>query len=74
MNEEIQKWERIVKMNIHGPNHTTGIERLMSYLCSITMGREFMESCDAYIARTGRKEFCDWATNIVKHARAGRAA
>ena len=36
-------------------------ERLSGYICSLVLGRDFLESCDAYFQRIGLAEFVQWA-------------
>ena len=53
LQEQKDKWTRIVEQNIHGPNHQTGRERLIGYLCSLMLGKDFNETVDDYFARSG---------------------
>ena len=66
MDANVEYWQHILDRNIHGPNHTTAKERLQYYLASITLGRDFLEDIDAYVDRTGKREFWAWASEQVK--------
>ena len=63
---EIDKWSRIIEHDIHGPNHATAVDRLRAYVCSLYLGRDFGETCDAYMERTGMVDFEFWANSITK--------
>lgn len=39
----------------------TGCDRLRAYLASRTLGREFGETGESYLHRTGLTEFYEWA-------------
>ena len=66
MDSNIIYWQGILTRNVHGSHHSTARERLIAHLCSITLGRDFGESVESYIDRTGKREFWTWANNAVK--------
>ena len=53
---EIERWSKI--LNADWPR---GIARLRSYICSLTLGRDFNEDFDAYIIRRGLVRFMEYA-------------
>ena len=36
-------------------------ERLSGYVCSLVLGRDFLESCDVFFERKGLTDFIRWA-------------
>ena len=66
MDANIEKWERILRENKHGPHHATAQDRLRTYLCSLMLGRSFLETVDDFVDRTGRREFWNWAKEALK--------
>ena len=56
---EITKWTSIVA------NQSNGRERLLGYLCSLTLGRDFMESVEDYCTRKGLTRFWSWAHEVL---------
>ena len=60
-NARIAEWQRILDGNHHGPHHATAKDRLRTCICSLSLGRDFMEDPEAYIDRAGHREFHDWA-------------
>ncbi len=65
----IAKWQHILDNNLHGPNTHTTRERLQWYLCSLMLGREFLEDTNTYIDRSGHKPFFNWAESKLKEVR-----
>ena len=53
---EIERWTGII-----AKCGNKGIQRLCAYLCSQSLGRDFMEPSDVFFARKGLTEFSDWA-------------
>ena len=66
LQEQKDKWTRIVERNIHGPDHLTGRARLRAYLGSLILGRGFNETAEDYFASNGYTEFVAWAMEQVK--------
>lgn len=52
---EIAKWTRIIEKT-----QDAGIERLVRYIGSLTLGRDFGETVEAYFDRKGLTEFDRW--------------
>ena len=65
LQEQKDKWTRIVEQNIHGVNHRTGRERLIGYIGSLVLGKDFNETAGDYFARSGYTEFIAWAMEQV---------
>ena len=53
---EIDRWTRIIKRQ-----GNKGIERMKTYLCSLSLGRDFGEDVTDYFERKGLTEFRGWA-------------
>lgn len=56
---EIRRWTDIMARD-----RVNGLDRLRSYLCSMTLGRKFRQSPEEYIASRDLTEFVAWARNL----------
>ena len=57
---EIEKWTKILDKNF-SKGYGSASERLCAYVCSLTIGRGFSETIEAYFERKGLTEFVGWA-------------
>lgn len=57
----IQRWTEIIEKT-----GSAGVERLRKYICSLSLGRNFRETCEAFFEREGLTEFNNWAMEQLR--------